>query len=276
MFRRFKGLVRLLKTAFSTCKTAVATLVSDQQKDRGDFHCQTEAGANKETNEDAVLCAEYAGGYTALAVADGMGGHDAGDIASQIAIESLETTLVGKRLSDGSTDRNELLKLGFQRAHREIVDFAADKDFGRKPGTTLVATLIGPDDAVIANVGDSRAYRYDGQIQQLTTDQTQVQELIEAGELDPQDADEHPYSHVLAQALGTAEDLDVEFCTVPIESDLLLLCSDGLTDSLSESEISRTLAEVETVEEAGARLIDLTFEAGAPDDVSVALFDTSG
>ena len=235
------------------------------------MHCTTDPGLERDTNEDSVLCAAVDGSCDLVAVADGMGGHAAGDVASEEAVESLADVLEAAPGEMG--DPEAILEEAFVVANEEIRAQAAEMNVSREPGTTLVAALVDEGEATIANVGDSRAYHFDGDLEQVTTDQSQVQQLVEAGELDPEEAGDHPMSHVLAQALGTAEDLDVDFYRRSVADGWLLLCSDGLTDPVDEAEIERTLATADDLETAASDLVDLAHDAGAPDNVSVALYE---
>ncbi|WP_142860739.1 PP2C family protein-serine/threonine phosphatase [Salinigranum halophilum] len=239
----------------------------------GTTYKQTDIGGKRDTNEDSVLCRAFEEvGYHLIAVADGMGGHEGGEIASQTALDAVEESIT-TALSESETDREHLLEDGTRRAHEAVVEMTEANNFHREPGTTLITALLDGDDAVISNVGDSRAYVYDGSLSQVTTDQTQVQQLVEAGELDPEDAEDHRYSHVLLQAIGTADDLYVEISERSLAGGRLLLCSDGLTDAVSDDVIEETLETSSTIGDAGSTLIDRALAAGASDNVTLALYE---
>lgn len=231
-------------------------------------HCQTNVGKKRSTNEDAVRCTTIDALGELLVVADGMGGHPKGDVASERAVETVvETVEDGHESGD---DHATLLERGVRAAQDAVLDIDTQGD----PGTTLVTALVADDTATIANVGDSRAYRVGDDLEQVTIDHSHVQQLVEAGELSPDEAEDHPMSHVVSQALGTADTLDVDTYEQPLTESWLLLCSDGLSGHVPEEEIEQTCHAAESIEDAGSDLIELALAHGAPDNVTVGLYES--
>ncbi|QLC35566.1 serine/threonine-protein phosphatase (plasmid) [Halarchaeum sp. CBA1220] len=233
-------------------------------------YCDTAVGHRKDRNEDCVRYTPLPNApHDLVAVADGMGGPPDGDVASEVAI----ATLVGSLASSDvvQTAPGDALETAYRRANRAVAERTADAG-SAPPGTTLVAALVDGEDAVVANVGDSRAYRVNDALERVTVDHSYVQRLVESGELEPEEADDHPMSHVLDQALGTSDGVDVDVFHTSLTDARLLLCSDGLTDPVSEETIQRVCLESETLADAGGTLIERALDAGAPDNVSVALY----
>ncbi len=230
---------------------------------------RTDRGRSRDRNEDALLQRPARG---LAAVADGMGGHAAGDIASRIAIDVVDDR--SAHLPEGDTAG--YLRDTVAEAHEAILRAAhADPEL-EGMGTTLTLLRLQPDGkkGVIAHVGDSRAYRWrGGALEQLTRDQTWVQQQIEAGRLSPEAARHHPFSAMLTCALGIADvDLDVQIIDAePRPGDVFLVCSDGLTAALTDEAIRQVLLEHEDVDSAARRLVDAANEEGGPDNITVAL-----
>ena len=230
---------------------------------------RTDVGHARSRNEDALL---QRPGRGLIAVADGMGGHAAGDIASRIAIDIVDDR--SAHLPD--TDLDEYLRQTVHLAHAAILKAAeADSDL-QGMGTTLTVLRVDPStrSGLIAHVGDSRAYRWRaGSLEQLTQDQTWVQEQIDAGLLSPDQGAGHPLSSILTCALGI-EDVDLEVQIIdpdPRPDDLFLLCSDGLNARLSDDDLRQILVDHTDLDDAAAALVDAANEAGGPDNITVAL-----
>lgn len=234
-------------------------------------YCHSHVGQQRSENEDASRCTSLEDGSELVVVADGMGGHPKGAEASATAVERLIAG-VTSGWPDETDDPATVLEREFQAAHEAVTDLAAAET--KTPGTTLVAALVEGDTATIANVGDSRAYHVDDELQQVTTDQSQVQELVEAGEITPEEASEHPMSHVVSQAMGTADDLDVDLYTQSVADGWLLLCTDGLTDPVSDDRIEAICVEASSLEAAGRDLILAANDGGGPDNITVGLCQT--
>jgi len=231
-------------------------------------HAQTDVGKTREVNEDAVLAASVAD-VALLIVADGMGGHAAGDVASEMAIEQIETE-VSDGLDAGHADYQQLLASAITAANQRICDAAAADPSLSGMGTTVVAALIDETSATVATVGDSRCYHIDDELTQVTTDQSLVQELVEAGEITQAEAREHPQRNVVSQALGTTEDVTPDFYRFT-PTGIVLLCSDGLSEEVQPSSLQQLVTAHSSLGTIADALINQANENGGSDNISVVL-----
>jgi len=230
----------------------------------------TDVGQQKQTNEDAVVTVEF-NDVSLLAVADGMGGHAAGDVASEEATSELKG-YISAALTDGRTDYEVILEEAIKSANERVRE-RAEADASRSGmGTTVVAAIVEDGQVVIGNVGDSRAYDVDDALTQITVDHSFVQELISEGEITPEEATTHPQRHVLTQALGTEGEVEPDFFS-PAVMDYLLLCSDGLTEEVPEETICEVIHDAPDIEIATDELVQKANENGGSDNISVILAD---
>lgn len=238
----------------------------------------TDRGRRRPQNEDAFLTRVELGVF---AVADGMGGHAAGDVASRLAVQQVAdaiTDAYSRRF--GIRRATETLESAVLRGNREILAVAGREPDKAGMGTTLTTLALVSRDrrAAIAHVGDSRAYLYrDGRLSQLTRDHTWVQEQVGAGLLTQEQARRHPFGNILTQALGTDAEIRVDTHAFEIlTGDLLLLCSDGLTAMLDDDGIGAILRESPDLEAVAQRLIDQANERGGHDNITVVLVRITG
>lgn len=232
------------------------------------FAGRTDVGRVRSRNEDALLERPDRGMF---AVADGMGGHAAGDIASRIAVDVLD-----ERSADSVEPRADTLAADIRAAHEAILKAARADDDLHGMGTTLTALRLLPDGrgCLIGHVGDSRAYRWrDGALEQLTRDQTWVQDQVEAGAISSEQARHHPFSAMLTCALGIEDvELEVQVRRFDCEpGDTYLLCSDGLIARLDDADLRRIMSEHDDLEAAATALVDAANDAGGPDNITVSL-----
>ena len=225
----------------------------------------THTGMVRQVNEDSFISRDDIGLW---AVADGMGGHQAGDIASQQVVSSLGAVPT-------STDIAELLhasRMALGSANSKLISMDGDYDSRRVPGSTVVVLLIIDDRAAIAWAGDSRIYRLrNGQAEQITRDHSHVQELVDQHLISPEEAESHPMANVITRAIGIEEPLDLDVLHLDVmEGDRFLLCSDGLSRLLSLQEI-QNLMLTSVLEEAVQTMIHTALVRGAPDNVTVVL-----
>lgn len=233
----------------------------------------SDIGTQRPNNEDRYHLSEDGG---LLVVADGMGGHDHGEVAAEIACRTLASAY--RRRPEGVDDGAGFLLAAFREAQAEVQDGSRDSRQGREMGTTLVAALRERSGAItVCHVGDSRAYLLaDGGVTALTTDHSVVASLIAEGRLSADEARQHPWRNRLLQAIGISEGFAPEVATVPPgHQGYLLLCTDGLWECVSEHEISRTAARTSSALELVTQLVDLALGEGAPDNVTVAVADLS-
>lgn len=224
---------------------------------------RTDVGRTRKRNEDSLRVHREAG---LLVVADGMGGHAAGEVASRLAAEAVETAAV----AEGQT-----LAQALRSAHAALIEAGRDGRGASGMGTTCVACRLHGRLLEVAWVGDSRVYRLrDGRLQQLSRDHSLVQSLVDAGELPPEAAASHPQRHVLAQCLGGAapDGIEVEADTLPAEpGDRVLLCTDGLTGELDDARIAELLVAEPDDARAAEALVEAALAAGGHDNVTVVV-----
>jgi len=239
---------------------------------------RSDVGRIRLVNEDRAWAAELPSGLTAAIVADGMGGHQAGDVASQLAVDTFREAISSVQAELTPEQAKTALCQAILQANEAVFDLAARNEHYRNMGTTVVAALLLGDAGFIGHIGDSRAYKQRGDtLRLLTEDHTLVNELAKSGQISPEEAANHPRRHVLTRALGTEREVEVDlkgFSWQP--GDRLLLCSDGLYAMVSEDEIRETLLDEDLDLDAKAnRLIELALEAGGEDNVTVLLIEYS-
>jgi len=224
----------------------------------------SDTGRRRRRNEDAYVCAP-----PLFAVADGMGGAQAGEVASGLAAAVLEEAA-------GEERGEERVASLIQEANRRVFQRSNEDAATSGMGTTMTVALVDSSGGTIAfgHVGDSRAYRVrDGRLEQLTDDHSLVGELVRSGKLSQEEAETHPQRSVITRALGTEPDVDVDTFTVEARSDdLYLLCSDGLTDMISADEIHSLLAASDDLDLAARSLIEAANARGGEDNITVVLF----
>jgi protein phosphatase len=205
-------------------------------------------------------------------VADGMGGHQGGKQASEMAVATISERLAKVSDAGALAERTECLVEAVRDANRRIVERGARETDLNRMGTTLVALLLHHDEAAIVHVGDSRAYRWrEGRLAQLTTDHTLVADLLLANEISEAEASTHPYRHVLTRALGAAEDVKADVNRLEVRpGDVYLLCSDGVSGMLSQPEIEAIASRHhDDPEPLGRNLIAAANHAGGKDNATV-------
>lgn len=211
-------------------------------------------------------------------VADGMGGHNAGDYASRYTVDTVSSAIAGA--GESSADPARLIERALQTANTGLRRIASETPAYFGMGTTFVAASVKDGRLLAANVGDSRLYvlRAPGRIRQVTVDHSLVEEMIQAGRIDRETARTLPDKNIITRAVGAEDDLSVDFFRETImEGDILLLCSDGLTNMVTDQEIARIVFSIRSLEEAADRLVYEANMAGGKDNISVILinpFDT--
>lgn len=245
----------------------------------------SDVGLVREVNEDAFLVAP-----PVFVVADGMGGHDRGDIASRIVVEEFgrlaPTDRASPRTSYDADTGIEAVSGALQASEERIAAYdAAQLATGAtsfSAGTTAVAALLVERDGspgwLLANVGDSRAYRFsDGALEQVSVDHSVVQELIDAGRISVGDAAQHPERHVVTRALGGSAVSSPDWFLLPLVSaERLLLCSDGVSGMIDDATIATILARSEDPRDAADLVVATAVEAGGPDNATAVVVDVVG
>ncbi|WP_106587228.1 Stp1/IreP family PP2C-type Ser/Thr phosphatase [Salsuginibacillus halophilus] len=231
----------------------------------------TDKGQKRPHNEDQGFCREEEDKALAV-VCDGMGGHNAGDVASLMAAETVEAAWNDPGEVDPVQHAATWLTEVIAAANHRIYEKANEVSAYRGMGTTLISAVADQEKVVIGHVGDSRAYHYHQEgLTQVSRDQSLVNELVDQGEISEAEAEVHPRKNVLTQALGTETTVTpevVEAAWAP--GDLVLLCSDGLTDKVADESIHDMLTR-HPLSEAARTLIDAANEAGGDDNITVAL-----
>lgn len=225
----------------------------------------SDAGCVRANNEDYFVLSQNRGLYL---VADGMGGAQAGEHASKLAAETVKQYVEKSERTDAG-----MLAEAFQEANRQVIEAAANDQQLEGMGTTLVAALDTGKELLVASVGDSRAYVFDGEkLTVLTEDQTWVNEVGRRLGIDEGSLKTHPMRHVLTMAVGVSPDLRVHsYSLKPEPGTLVLLCSDGLHGVIEAGEIENTLAGNGTLESKCQRLIEAAKKAGGPDNITTVL-----
>ena len=230
------------------------------------YGSRTDIGRVREHNEDSLLATP-----PLFAIADGMGGHAAGEVASEIAVQILANQ--APRHADA-----EALGAAVEAANREIIQAAA-RGTGRKGmGCTMTAAIVDGERLVIAQVGDSRAYLlHDGNLQQLTRDHSLMADLIDAGEITPEEAKYHPQRSVITRALGSNPYMHADLYELNVEAgDRLMLCSDGLSGMVDDADLRDILATIPDPQECADELVFEANEAGGADNITAIVVDIEG
>ncbi|GHF62622.1 protein phosphatase [Amycolatopsis bartoniae] len=230
----------------------------------------TDVGQRRDANEDSVFTSSRL-----LAVADGMGGHVAGEVASSTAIAAI--TDLDQRLADSDVDPAEVLAETVADAAQRLTALAEEDPALQGMGTTMTTLLWRGKEFVVAHVGDSRAYRLrEGELEQITRDHTVVQELVDQGRITPEAAMTHPSRSVLTRALQSGGQVEPDVFVVEAHpGDRYLICSDGLSDVLPPELIAETLRQVTDPDEVVQKLVELANAGGGPDNITCVVADVS-
>ena len=230
------------------------------------FGSRTDVGCVREQNEDSLVVKP-----PLFVVADGMGGHAAGEIASEICVKTLE------ECAPEHADAEALGK-AVEQANRDIISAAIVGEGRDGMGTTCTAAMLEHDKLVIAQVGDSRAYLlHDGKLSQLTRDHSLMANMIEAGQITPEEARIHPNRSVITRALGNDIDTVPDLYEINVEADdRLLLCSDGLSGMLTDKQIESTMNRIADPQRCASVLVNEAIAAGGGDNVTVIVADATG
>jgi PPM family protein phosphatase len=237
----------------------------------------TDVGHVRKVNEDSFLVAP-----PVFVVADGMGGHEGGDVASRIVVEEF-----ARLVEEGYDPRRgaEHVADTIARAQARIVEYGegqrADQPRWHAGTTAVVAVLVddeGTTKWLLANLGDSRIYRFtDGRLDQVSVDHSVVQELVDAGQITAEQATVHPERHVITRALGSPEGVHPDFFLLPLPAvERLLLCSDGISGMITDTDIAAILASVPDPRDAADALVRAALDAGGRDNATAVVVDVVG
>lgn len=237
-----------------------------------EVYIKSDIGQKRPLNEDRAGYFINQTQQPLFIVCDGVGGHQAGEVASQMAID-----LIGRSWEETAflepTEMTEWLKENIEKNNAAIYKQGQENFSLKGMATTLVAAALLGDTLVVLNVGDSRAYLYrNGATNQITEDHSLVNELVKQGELTPQEAEHHPQKNVITRSLGLEYNVQVADISLKVKAeDIVLLCSDGLSDIVPLDKINDILNDEKTLDEASSALIDLANNAGGFDNITVLL-----
>ncbi|MDD3453576.1 MAG: Stp1/IreP family PP2C-type Ser/Thr phosphatase [Bacilli bacterium] len=241
------------------------------------YYYLTDTGKVRDHNEDSVVIVENQNKEILMAVADGMGGHNAGEIASSLAISH-----IGKRFKELSSVGNKEDAINWLQETVSEINVLIYKYTSEHPestgmGTTLVTAVITPSFLLIGNIGDSSGFVFKKEkIHKITTDHTLVNLLVKSGELTEEEAKDHPKKNVLMKALGAITNVEMDIFDVETSVDGILLCSDGLTNMLDNDQIEKVINDDLSIEEKLQKLIFKCNNRGGNDNISVAYLDKGG
>ncbi len=230
----------------------------------------TDIGERRRINQDYVFCSEAAIGKlpNLFVVADGMGGHNAGDYASRYCVEFFRRKIEESEL----TSPIALIESAIKQTNEALRNEAREQSELEGMGTTLVAATIFDKEMYVANVGDSRLYVIGKQIRQVTEDHSLVEAMVKTGELNRNEARYHPNKNIITRAIGVNEAVEPDFFEVNLDDgDTVLICSDGLTNMLEDETIERIIKENDDPESAAKNLVKCANENGGKDNIAIII-----
>lgn len=233
----------------------------------------TDIGRARSQNQDAVFATDEAVGSlpNLFVVADGMGGHKAGEYASNQAIALVKREVA----SDTESEPVQIINQGITTANNSIYEEAAQDATKSGMGTTMVVATIFDHHMCVGNVGDSRLYVYrEGQLQQITQDHSVVGEMVRKGEMPKEQARNHPKRNLITRAVGAEKEIRVDFFDETLaDGDLVLMCTDGLTSMVEEKQIEEVLASAVSLHEKANRLVELANDNGGRDNITIIIIE---
>lgn len=235
----------------------------------------TDTGKVRDHNEDSVIILKNSNNEYLLAVADGMGGHKAGEVASSMAIDHITNKFKEKESLGEKKDAVNWIRDEVAEINKSIFAYTAVHEESKGMGTTFVVAVLTKDYLLFGNVGDSSGYVFKNEkLYKVTKDHTLVNLLVKSGELTKEEAEHHPRKNILMRALGANNPAEVDIFDVDTDVDGILLCSDGLTTMLNDNQIEKVLYGVGTLEEKVTKLIRKSNVRGGTDNISIACLMT--
>lgn len=235
------------------------------------YACITDPGKVRNHNEDSVIAISNENDEYLLAVADGMGGHKCGEVASLIAVDNLSKRFSEKKTVGTKDEAIKFIKDTVSEINVLIYEYTRKNPESIGMGTTLVIGLKTKDYLLFGNIGDSSGYVYKNKkIHKMTVDHTLVGLMVKSGDLTEEKAKEHPSKHVLMRALGAATTVEMDIFNIETEVDGILLCSDGLTNMLTDEQIEKVLDEKSSCEAKLQKLVNKCNNRGGNDNISIA------
>lgn len=232
----------------------------------------TDVGMVRQVNQDYVFTTGKPLGIlqNLFVVADGMGGHQAGDYASKCTVE----VMIKEIAKSEGEDIERVLVKAIKAANREIIKEASGDEHLKGMGTTVVVATVKEQMLYFANVGDSRLYLINQGIQQLSKDHSLVEEMVRLGGIKPEEAKHHPDKNIITRAIGAKADVDVDFYEHRLKrGDIILMCTDGLSNMVEDEELFHIVQGSRDIVEAGEMLVEAAKENGGTDNIGVVLFE---
>lgn len=238
------------------------------------YSYQTDPGKVRDHNEDNVIIVENENNEVLLAVADGMGGHLCGEVASSIAITHIAESFKSISSVGNKEDAENWIQMAVSEINAKIYKYTEEHPESLGMGTTFVCAILTDDFLLYGNIGDSSGFAIKGdKIQKITNDHTLVSLLVKSGELTEEEAEHHPKKNILLKALGATTTVDMDIFDVETDIDGILLCSDGVTNMLDKEQIFKVLKEDISVDEKVTKIINKCNNRGGTDNVSVAYLE---
>jgi len=243
------------------------------------FTVESDIGLKRKINEDRAAFVERPDHFKLAILADGMGGHNAGDIASEMAIKEMEylfKNAISKNFETIHSKKRWMLEV-IKKVNEKIYKHSLANESCKGMGTTLIAVLIDHEKCLISHIGDSRVYYFTpNTVELITRDHSYVNILVENGEISEEEAENHPQKNFIIKALGTEMTIDPDFYEITMEElSFLLICSDGLSNKLSIDEMSAILSLNMTIVEKGKKLVQLANDSGGEDNISLVLLSSN-
>jgi protein phosphatase len=243
-----------------------------------EYAARTHRGNVRKRNEDSLYIPDPKGLDDLMIVADGMGGYNAGDVASALGVQVACNIIAAARALTPAPTVEYSVRWAFNEANRAILEYAGTNEFYQGMGTTMTLAAREGSRWIIGNVGDSRAYLMrDGAARQLTTDHSLVQLMVERGRMTPEEARVHPYRNVITRSIGTDSFAGADIFRLDAsDGDVLVLCSDGLSNYLLGSDILSSVVSAKTLTEAAETMVELALTRGGSDNITVVLARMTG
>lgn len=235
---------------------------------------ESDRGKKREVNEDRVAVLKRPEGLMLVLVADGMGGHNAGDIASEMTVSAMSKYFLEAGIENfaSAESKKHWLDEKIRLINTEVYEYAEGHPECKGMGTTLIAALIHNQFCVICHIGDSRVYLVNGEVEQITRDHSYVNVLVDNGEISEAEAEAHPKKNWIVRALGTERGIEGEMLELDLSnSSYLLICTDGLSNKVSKEEVAEIVASQSALSQKGKDLVNLANEKGGEDNISFVL-----
>lgn len=242
------------------------------------FTVESDIGLKRTINEDRAAFFEHPDRFKLAILADGMGGHNAGDVASEMAITEMQKLFSEVDATQLSTKQAQLdwLRDAISHINQKIYQYSLSHENCKGMGTTLIAILLDNSSCTILHVGDSRVYHFTNEgVQLITRDHSYVNILVENGEISEEEAQNHPQRNFILKALGTEISIEPDFYELQLMHEgYLLMCSDGLSNKLSTDEMAAIITLPISLQEKGKKLVQLANDSGGEDNISLILMTT--